>query len=124
MSNIRRITYGAIVLIFSLFLFACNGTEREHAGQADAFTMEDIQDDPDAFLGEITLTGTVSNVNPQGFALVNEAGDFHIIVEYHGTLDLPEIGNLVTVAGLLSFVESCCDEFFTISATQYEIHEG
>jgi len=120
-SKIKKVFCCITVLALSLVLFACGGSEDE-TRDVGAITMDEIQENPEDFLGEVSLTGRVGNIGSLGFTLVNEAENVHIIVEYRGSEALPDVGEMVTVDGTLLMARSCCDEAFMLSSTHFERH--
>jgi len=73
MKILKKLIIISTILTFSLGLFACGGEDVSNFGE---HTVEEIQDDPAAFLGEITLTGIVGAAETRDFSLQNELGTF------------------------------------------------
>ena len=111
----------ALVCIVSLSACGGNGlAQGENNPGGGTFTLEQIQDDPHAYLGEITLTGVVGSVTAHAFVLHNEAGTFAVAVEYRGSQAFPQVGDKVVVVGQLVENRPCCGGGFAIMSTQFE----
>jgi len=111
-----------ICLVLVLALAACSGGNGGHAevSGGEAFNIEQIQDAPQSFLGEIALTGIVGSVGSREFTLQNEAATFEITVDYRGSQALPRAGDAVTVEGRLTENRPCCGPGFTLMSTRFE----
>jgi len=120
MNRTKRIIAPIIILAIILLLSACSEGNVSHTGE---FTIEQIQDDPNSFLGEITLSGIVGNSITQDFALNNGAGTFLVNVDYRGSQALPQIGDKIIAHGQLSENRPCCGPGFTLRSTRFEVVE-
>ena len=107
-------------------LAACGGNsveQGENNPDGSTFTIEQIQDSPLSYVGEITLTGIVGNISSREFALQNEGATFEVTVDYRGSQAMPVAGSRVSVSGQLTENRPCCGPGFTLTAMQFEILE-
>ncbi|MCL2576229.1 MAG: hypothetical protein FWE33_07320 [Defluviitaleaceae bacterium] len=120
----KKLTILLIAVVFVFILAACGGDvgQGENNPDGGTFAIEDIQNNPNAYLGEIILTGIVGTVSARDFTLENEAGTFDIVVEYRGSQALPRVGDKVTIEGMLVENPPCCGGF-TLTTTRFEIAE-
>ena len=109
-----------VAIILTLAISACGGGQGTNNPQGGSFTIEEIQDAPANYVGNITLVGIVGASSTQDFALLNAAGTFHIQVDYRGSQALPQIGDKVAVEGRLAENRPCCGPGFTLTSTQFE----
>ena len=86
--------------------------------------VEEIQEDPNAFLGDIVLTGIVGDSETRDFSLQNESGTFEVLVDFRGSQALPELGTQVVIEGRLTENRPCCGPGFTIRTTRFDPVEG
>ena len=110
-----------VAIILALALSACGGGQGANNPHGGLFAIEEIQDTPANYVGNITLVGIVGSSSTQDFALANEAGTFHVLVNYRGSQALPQIGTKVSVEGQLQENRPCCGPGFTLSSTQFEV---
>lgn len=108
------------MVILFLGLIACSEEEVVYRGE---FRIEEIQDDPAAFLGNITLIGIVGDSETRDFSLQNESGTFYVLVDYHGSEALPQLGAEVVIEGELTENRPCCGPGFTIRTTRFDLVE-
>ena len=122
MKKMRKIITLCVVLALILTISACAPAESaDNDNTSDNYlTVESIQYDPASYLGVISLTGIVGNSTSQDFALLTEAGDFEILVNYRGSQALPEVGDIITVHGRLTQNRPCCGPGFTLTSTRFE----
>ena len=115
--------FAVLFIAFTLIitLSSCNEEGEDSAEYVDALSIEQIQDDPSSFLGEITLTGIVGAIGPQAFILENETSTFDITVDYRGNQALPQTGDKVVVEGMLTENRPCCGLGFTLTSMQFEV---
>ena len=113
----KKVVALCIFLALALTLFGCAGTSGPEGG---TFTIEEIQGEPDRYLGTITLTGITGPSPRHNFALQNEAGTFEVQVDYRGSQALPQIGDRISVEGQLTQNRPCCGPGFTLTATRFE----
>ena len=114
--------YIAIVVMFALSACGGNGVAQGVSNSnGDIFTIEEIQESPTNYVGAITLIGIVGDSGTQDFALQNETGTFEILVDYRGSQALPQIGDMISVEGILRENRPCCGPGFTITSTQFEV---
>jgi len=114
-----------LVLAFALSACGGNGTVAQGANNPNggAFSIEHIQSDPHAYLGEIVLTGIVGSVSARDFTLQTAAGTFEVAVDYRGSQSFPQIGDTLMVEGRLTENRPCCGPGFTLTSTQFEAVE-
>jgi len=120
----KKIIVLCIALMLVLVLSACgegNASSGEHAG---SFSIEQIQDAPQSFLGEISLAGIVGHVSSREFTLQNESATFEITVDYRGSQALPGVGDAVVVEGRLAENRPCCGPGFTLTSTRFQAVES
>ena len=118
------VTCAALVLIFALSACGDNNVARgENNPDNGAFYIEQIQDDPHSYLGEITLVGIVGSVSSREFTLETETGTFEVAVDYRGNQALPQIGDMLMVEGRLTENRPCCGPGFTLISTRFELVE-
>jgi len=117
MKKAMKIIILCIALISIFALTACGEAHAEHMG---VFAIEEIQDDPESFLGGISLIGTVGSVNTQDFTLNSETADFEVTVDYRGSGAFPQVGDIVMVEGQLAENRPCCGPGFTLRSTQFQ----
>ena len=115
---LKKFIIAAAIFAVSLGLTACGGDDATHVG---AFTLEEIQDDPASFVGEVTLTGIVGTAETRDFSIQNESGTFEVGVDYNGNQALPQLGEEVVVEGTLTENRPCCGPGFTISITSFDL---
>lgn len=122
MKRTKQVIVLCITLMFILALSACGGGTAQGANNpyGGVFTIEAIQDNPAAYVGTITLVGTVGSSGTQDFTLQNEAGTFEVHVDYRGSQSLPQVGDTIIVEGQLSANRPCCGPGFTIVSAQFE----
>ena len=106
-----------IFIAFALALLGCAGTNSTEGG---TFTIEEIQGEPNRYIGAITLIGFAGPSPRHNFALQNEAGTFEVQVDYRGSQALPQIGDRISVEGQLAQNRPCCGPGFTLTATRFE----
>jgi len=123
MKIFKKLIFVAVILIFALGLTACGDGEDSDAPYLGEFTIEEIQDDPTSFLGDVTLTGIVGESETRDFSLQNEQGTFEVLIDYLGSQALPSIGTEVTVEGTLTENRPCCGPGFTLSALRFDAVE-
>ena len=111
-----KLTVLCIALVTIFFLSACSGSDDEHLG---IFAIEEIQDAPQSFLGEITLSGIVGTVGSRDFTLLNGSATFEVTVDYRGSQALPQVGDEIAVEGRLSENRPCCGPGFTLTSTRF-----
>jgi len=114
-----------LVLIFAISACGGNGsaTQNESNPAGGAFTIEQIQDNPRAYLGEITITGMVSSVGSREFVLKNESNTFEVTVDFRGSQAFPQVGDKIIVDGELVENRPCCGGGFSITSTKFELAE-
>ena len=118
MKLLKKFIGAFAIMSFSFGLTACGGDD---VAQVGAFTVEEIQDDPASFVGEVTLTGIVGTAETRDFSLQNESGTFEVGVAYSGNQALPELGEEIVVEGTLTENRPCCGPGFTINITSFEL---
>ena len=119
MKRVKLFVVLCAILVLAM-ISACGDTAQEPNG---AFTIDEIQSQPDYYVGEITLVGIVGNSNTRAFSLQNEAGTFEIQVDYRGSQALPYVGERVIATGRLSENRRCCGPGFTLTTTRFELAE-
>lgn len=114
-----------LVLMFVLSACGNNGliVQGENNPDGGSFTIEQIQNNPRDYLGEITLTGIVSSVNSREFVLQNETDTFEITIDYRGNQAFPQVGDVVTVEGQLIENRPCCGGGFSVNSTRFTLAE-
>jgi len=116
-----------ICIALILALSACGGngsaTQGENNPDGGTFVIEQIQDNPRAYLGEITLAGIVGDANSREFVLQNDANTFEVTVDFRGNQAFPQVGNKVIVDGQLIENSPCCGGGFSIISTRFELVE-
>jgi len=127
MKKVKRSIFLSALLVITFVLAACggSGTVAQGANNPDggAFSIEHIQGDPHAYLGEIVLTGIVGNVSARDFTLQTVAGTFEVAVDYRGSQSFPQVGDKLMVEGRLAENRPCCGPGFTLTSTQFEAVE-
>ena len=118
MKLFKKFIVASAIIAISLGLTACGDDEEAHVG---AFTVEEIQDDPASFVGEVTLTGIVGDAESRDFSIQNESGTFEVGVAYSGSQALPQLGEEIVVEGTLTENRPCCGPGFTINITSFEL---
>jgi len=108
------------VFVCAFALAACGGSENENHGE---ISIEQIQNDPQAFLGDITLTGVVGEVNAREFTLISSTAAFDVTVDYRGSQAFPQVGDEVVVDGTLTENRPCCGGGFTLTSTHFTFAE-
>ena len=121
MKKVKIFAALCIVFVLAITLSSCSEDNEDNAEYSSVLSVEQIQDDPDSFLGQITLMGIVGAVGPQAFILQNEAATFDITVDYRGSQALPQMGEKVVVEGRLTENRPCCGLGFTLMSTQFEV---
>ena len=119
-----------VVFALMAILTACAGEAEQTVDNPanDAFvSIEYVQNEPAAHIGRITLMGVVANSDIEAFALQNEAGTFEVLVNFRGSQELPQGGDIIAVEGLLTQRQnrSCCEPgySFTMNSTRFELVE-
>jgi len=116
-----------IVLMLILALSACGDSHTVVQGvnnpYGGVFAIEEIENSPGDYVGNITLTGVVGDSVTQDFAIQNEDGTFEVLVDYRGSQALPQIGGIVVVEGQLRANRPCCGPGYTLISTQFEVAE-
>jgi len=126
MKKIKKVIIPCAIFIFVFALSACAGdsaTQRESGPGGETFTIEQIQENPLDYLGEISLAGMVSNVSSREFILSNEAKTFEVTVDYRGNQALPQVGDEIIIEGQLIENRPCCGGGFTLTSTRFETVE-
>jgi len=114
--NMKKFIALIIALLCAFAVSACGGGSDENHGE---LTVEQIQNDPHSFLGEIVLTGVVGEVSSREFTLTNRTATFGVTVDYRGSQAFPQIGDEVAVEGRLTENRSCCSPGFTLTSTHF-----
>jgi len=118
------VSFIALALIFVFAACSQNATaQTESNTESDMLTIEQIQNNPRSFLGEITLTGVVGSVDAREFMLHNEDNTFEVSVDYRGSQAFPQVGDEVIIEGELIENRPCCGGGFTIITTKFELAE-
>jgi len=117
-----------VAFMLMTILTACAGEAEEVNHSGDGFvSIEDVQNEPAAHIGFITLMGVVANSDIEAFALQNETGTFEVLVNFLGSQELPQGGDIIAVEGLLTQRQNraCCGPgySFTMSSTRFELLE-
>jgi len=94
----KIITIFAILLVVPVLFLGCNG---DNDG---VLSVSDVQHDPLAFTGEITIGGRVDERSQNSFGIVDPAiraccDAFLLIVRYDGDTPIPAIGANVRLTG-------------------------
>jgi len=126
MKKIKRTTVLLAVLALVFILASCTESDSEQGANnpnGGAFTLEQIQNNPRAYLGEITLVGIVGSVGSRDFVLQNDANTFEVIIDYRGSQAFPQVGDKISVEGSLIENRPCCGGGFTLTSTNFELME-
>jgi len=117
----------AFAILTAVSFAGCGG---DRTNTADIFSVSDVQDDPLAFTGEITITGVITEFarnNPAMFGIEYTARRpccpaFILPVEYTGNEPIPALGDEVNVTG--SWGEELETGVFVFTATRLEIRRA
>ena len=110
MRKITIIITIVMLLFVPVLLFGCNSDD-------GVLSVSDIQHDPLAFTGEITIGGRVSERSGNMFGIVDPnvracCDAFLLLVRYDGETQLPQIGSDVRITG--SWLDERTNEGFPI----------
>jgi len=120
----KNVIVMTFIILAVVFFAGCRGNS---TSAANIFSINDIQNDPLAFTGEITINGVVSELaqdNPAMFGIENPARRpccpaFVLPVEYIGNQPMPAIGDEVNVTG--SWGDEIETNLFIFQATSFEV---
>ena len=116
----KKLIILSMAFVLALSLFACSG--RGNEGN-DILTIDQIQNNPTSFLGQITVVGIVAPSESQDFNLRSQSGNFEIFVDYRGSQALPQVGEKIIIQGDFTENRSCCGPGFTLTSTGFELWE-
>jgi len=109
-----------VAMLLTVFAVTACG---DNIDRSLTYSIDALVEDPESFLGEIIIEGIVIESDTRAFALISDAGDFYIRVDFRGSQPLPQLGRRVVVAGQLTENRPCCGPGFTITTTSYELLE-
>jgi len=116
--NKKKITLTLCAVLLCVLVFVGWNVFLRDAGH---FYVDEVAASPHDFTrGRLTLTGTVGSVLTTDFTLVNEAGDFFVMIFYRGNQALPRVGDRVVVEGRFRENRPCCGPGFSMTVTAYE----
>ena len=121
MKKLTKTTLICTVLVLAFILSVC--TDNNAESEIATVPIEQIQDNPQNYLGEVTISATVGMVTSREFIIRTAARDFEITVDYRGNQAFPHTGDIILIAGRLTENRPCCGPGFTLTSTQFEVVE-
>ena len=106
----KIVTILAILLLIPVLLLGCNNNEND-----GVLSVSDVQGDPLAFTGEITIRGRVAARSYDHFG-ISDADDccatFVLVARYEQNPSIPPIGHVIRITG--SWLDERTNEGFPI----------
>ncbi|MCL2187545.1 MAG: hypothetical protein FWC16_10580 [Defluviitaleaceae bacterium] len=93
--------------LLALVLTACGAEETPREG---VFDLEEVMENPQAFLGDISIAGVAGVSVGNEFMLLTNDGTIGINVDFRGNQAMPEAGIRIVVIGNLRAQRPCCGD--------------